>query len=159
MLPIFRTDTLSGMPIAWMVSSNAHQETLTFLLRTIRASNPEIRPKRIMSDKDRAQMNSIRLIYPESKLLLCWWHVLHAWQQHFVTSQHPELWALLKAWVRITDQETFDKQWQAIKEIAPASVVRYLEMEWCVDTSLWSAVACKDCSVLELSDTNMLVEA
>lgn len=82
-----------------MISSNAQQETLTFLLRSVRAASPGIAPKRIMSDKDRAQMNAIQLVYPDSQLLLCWWHVLHAWQKHFVTSQHPKLWALLKAWV------------------------------------------------------------
>src|SRR3954451_5044644 len=142
-----------------MISSNAHQETLTFLLRKLRDGNPDVKPKRIMSDKDRAQMNSVRLVYPESQLLLCWWHVLHAWQQHFVTSQHPELWKLLKAWVRITDQEGFDRQWEAIKNVAPASVIQYLEMEWWGDRTLWAAITRKDRSVFELSDTNMLVEA
>jgi hypothetical protein len=76
-----------------------HIKTMTFLLHSVRAANPGIKPKRIMSDKDQAQMNEIWVVYPESQLLLCWWHVLHAWQQHFVTSQHPKLWDLLKAWI------------------------------------------------------------
>src|ERR1700720_1168647 len=82
---LFRAYQMEGMPIAWMISSNAHQETITFLLHAVQIGSPEIKPKRIMSDKDRAQMNSIQVVYPESQLLLCWWHVLHAWQQHFVT--------------------------------------------------------------------------
>ncbi|KAF8170157.1 hypothetical protein BJ912DRAFT_997691 [Pholiota molesta] len=45
-------------------------------------------------------MNSIQLVYPKATLFLCWWHVLHAWQQHFVTSSFPELWDLLKKWIR-----------------------------------------------------------
>src|ERR1700730_7661632 len=149
----------AGMLNAWMITSNVQQETLTFFPQTVRARNGNVKLKWIMSDKDHAQMNSIRLIYPESQLLLCWWHVLHTWQQYFVTSHHPELWSLLKAWVRITNQETFDRQWECIKALAPASVTQYLETEWWAEQDLWSAVIWKDCSVLELSDTNMLVEA
>ena len=142
-----------------MISSNSQQETLTFLLRTVRNDNPDVKPKYIMSDKDRAQMNAVQCIYPASRLLLCWWHVLHAWQQYFVISQHPKLWELLKAWVRITDPEAFDRQWELIKEIAPPSVRQYLETEWWAERDLWSAVSRRDRSVYELSDTNMLVEA
>jgi hypothetical protein len=112
-----------------------------------------------MSDKNYPQMNSVRRVYPESRLLLCWWHVLHAWQQHFVTSHYPELWDLLKGWIRLTEEATFEQQWEKIKKIAPESVVTYLTKEWLGDRDLWSAVARKGRSVLELGDTNMLVEA
>jgi hypothetical protein len=147
------------MPIAWMISSNAQQETLTFFLRTVRAANSDVKPARFMTDKDRAQINSIRIVFPESQLQLCWWHVLHDWHQYFMTSHHPELWNLLKAWVRITDQGEFDRQWEKIQKIAPKSVIDYLQAEWLGDRNLWSAVARTDRSLLELSDTNMLVEA
>jgi hypothetical protein len=146
------------MPIAWMVSSNGQQETMMFLLLKLWARNPDVKPKWIMSDKDRAQINSVEFVYPEAQPLLCWWHVLHAWQQHFVTSQHPELWALLKKWIRTTEQDAFDRQWDAIKQIAPASIIQYLETEWWEDRNLWSVISRKGRSILELGDTNMLVE-
>jgi hypothetical protein len=147
------------MPVAWMISSNATQETVTFFLFKLRAASPHVKPKWVMSDKDRAQMNSIRRIFPEAQLLLCWWHVLHAWQQHFVTVHHPELWELLKAWIRIPNQSEFDEQWERIKVIGPPSVVAYLETEWLGEQKLWSAVARTGRSIRELGDTNMLVEA
>jgi hypothetical protein len=46
-----------------------------------------------------------------------------------------------------------------IKEIVPALVIQYLKKEWWDDHDLWSAVAHKEWSELEISDTNMLVEA
>jgi hypothetical protein len=146
------------MPVAWMISSNATKDTVTFFLMRLWIASPDVILKRVMSDKDRAQMNSVKQVYPESHLLLCWWHVLHAWQQHFVTAHHPELWALLKAWVRLTDDSLFERQWEKIRQIAPESVVQYLENEWMGDRHLWSAVSRKGRSVLELGDTNMLVE-
>src|SRR5204863_6514132 len=144
------------MPVAWMISTNATEVTVTFFLRTLKARNP-VCPKWIMTDKDRSQINSLRTVYPEAKILLCWWHVLHAWQQHFVTAHYPTLWTLLKKWVRIQDSRQFDEQWEKIKEVAPASIVSYLEKEWLRDRDMWSAVTRIDRSVWELEDTNMLL--
>jgi hypothetical protein len=81
-----------GMPAAWMVSSNRTEDTIGFFLQSIRVQNPTVIPEYFMSDKDRAQMNAIKRRYPESAILLCWWHLLHAWQQHLVITAHPEVW-------------------------------------------------------------------
>jgi hypothetical protein len=150
---------MAGMPAAWMVSSNAQEETIDYFLNSIRQQNSNVIPIRFMSDKDRGQMNAIQRQYPESLLLLCWWHVLHAWQQHFVTTHYPELWDLLKKWVRMTDQPEFDQSYKEIRTLAPQSFVEYLEVNWLNEVNLWSAVYRKDRTVFELSDTNMLVEA
>jgi hypothetical protein len=53
----------------------------------------------------------------------------------------------------------FDRQWEKIEKIAPASVVEYLKTEWLGDRDLWSAVERTGRSMKELGDTNMLVEA
>jgi hypothetical protein len=87
--------------------------------------------------------------------------VLHAWQQHFSTHNFPELWDLLKRWIRITDREEFQKNWEKIQTIAPQSVIDYLKEYWVNDTyvRLWSAVYRQDRNIFQLCDTNMLVEA
>jgi hypothetical protein len=147
------------MPAAWMVSSNATEVTIDYFLKTIRIQNPNVIPRRIMSDKDRGQMNVIQWRYPESHLLLCWWHVLHAWQQHFVTNHYPELWDLMRKWVRMTNKQDFDTGWENIQTLAPPSLAEYLRVNWMNELELWSAVHRQDRTIYELCDTNMLVEA
>jgi len=44
-----------------------------------------------MSDRDKAQMNAVTGAFPESTLLLCWWHVLRAMRMHFRTEEFPDL--------------------------------------------------------------------
>jgi hypothetical protein len=83
------------------------------------------------------------------------------WQQHFSITHYPELWALLKGWIRITGDTEFDVRWEEIKCIAPPSVIAYLEKNWLSqhDVEMWSARYRRDRSIFELCDTNMLVES
>jgi len=124
--------------------------------------NPGITPEFFMSDKDHAQINSIKRQFPQSAILLCWWHVLYAWQQHFITAVHPELWELLKKWIRLTDRAEFWQQWEKIKNLAPSSIIQYLETFWLSDDEnikMWSAIYRTNRTIFQLCDTNMLVEA
>jgi hypothetical protein len=150
-----------GMPIAWLISSNGKGDTIDYFLMNLRAINPTVIPGKFMSDNDSAQLGRIRYRYPESHLLLCWWHVLHSWQKHFVIAHFPELWEKLKGWIRITDSDEFWICWEEIKVLAPDSVIEYLEEYYLKEETLkmWSAVYRKDRNVFELCDTNMLVEA
>jgi hypothetical protein len=86
---------------------------------------------------------------------------LHAWQQHFHISKHPELWELLKKWIRITDQKTFEETWTQIQRIAPEGFAEYLKQYWMSDrvVRMWFAVYRTSRSIFEACDTNMLVEA
>jgi hypothetical protein len=61
----FSTESESGMPVAWMISSNATEVTIVYILLRIREESPDIEPKWVMSDKDRAQMNAVRHVYQE----------------------------------------------------------------------------------------------
>ncbi|KAL0058830.1 hypothetical protein AAF712_014481 [Marasmius tenuissimus] len=112
-----------------------------------------------MSDKDLGQLNAIARWYPESRRLLCWWHVLHAWQQHFVVQHYEELWRLLQKWIRIAGKEEFQAAWEQVQKLAPLSLVEYFRVYWLPDVEMWSAVFRRDRTVFELSDTNKLVEA
>ncbi len=118
------------MPAAWMISSNGTEDTISFFLQLVQTQNPGLFPEIFMSDKDHAQMNAIKSCYPKSTLLLCWWHVLHAWQQHFVVSSFPALWDILKKWIQITDPVEFWEYWSEIKFLAPKSMIEYLQSYW-----------------------------
>ena len=118
-------------------------------------------PNHIMSDHDFAQINACRCQFPTAMILLCWWHVLHSWQQHLSISCHPELWKLLKAWVHIEELVAFEAASMKILEIVPRNFVWYLQEYWLPVKYLfmWSEVDHKGCTVYELSDMNMLIEA
>ncbi|KZP16246.1 hypothetical protein FIBSPDRAFT_958125 [Athelia psychrophila] len=147
------------MPVAWMISSNVTEPTISFFLAKLREHNLTVIPKWWMSDHDPAQMNGIKAKYPESLLLLCWWHVLHAWQQHFSTSAFPQLWQLLKGWICLTTEEEFETRWQEIYAITPKSIQDYLRKYWLPVCHLWSAANHQNHTIFEEGDTNMLVEA
>jgi hypothetical protein len=69
------------------------------------------------------------------------------------------MWALLKKWIRLTDCKEFTDCWVEIQKLAPPSFISYLENTWLKHWRMWSAMERQNCTILELSDTNMLVEA
>ncbi|KAF5333285.1 hypothetical protein D9611_002793 [Ephemerocybe angulata] len=142
-----------------MISSDGTEETVSLFLESIHSRFPDINPEYFMTDKDYAQINSIGRVHPSAEILLCWWHVLHAWQQHISITAYPEVWRLMKTWVRITDASEFSERWASIKAIAPASVIEYLEKNWMPITKMWSAVYRTERTIFQDCDTNMLVEA
>ena len=83
---------LTGVPVAWMLSSSGKEVTIEFFLNFVKTCNPEVTLAIIISDRDKAQMNTINTVYPDLKLLLCWWHVLHAIWMHFHMEEFPEVW-------------------------------------------------------------------
>ena len=103
-----------------MVSSNPTEVTIDFFPLTLWKQNPKVILNEFMSDQDHGQMNVVQRQYSESILYLCWWHVLHAWQQHFVTTQFPKLWELLKKWISVTDDDEFEAYWMKIRALAPS---------------------------------------
>jgi hypothetical protein len=150
-----------GIPIAWMIASNGTAETIGYFISLLREHSPLIIPHWLMTDRDLAQINALKRYFPTSTILLCWWHVLHAWQQHLVISQNVELWDKLKAWVRIECLKKFEVAWLEIQRLASSAFRDYLVQYWMTDEfrAMWSAVNRKDRAIFERSDTNMLLEA
>jgi hypothetical protein len=86
-----------------MLASNRTTDTIAFFVGWVRDASLVVWPAVIMTDCDHAQMNALRLVYPDSQMLLCKWHVLHAMRSHFNTSEFPELWAKVKAFTAETN--------------------------------------------------------
>ncbi|KAJ7575441.1 hypothetical protein C8J56DRAFT_901030 [Mycena floridula] len=114
-----------------------------------------------MTDCHVAQINACRHSYPESEILLCWWHILYAWQKHFRIVDHEFLWEILKKWICISDATEFETIKQQILDLAPADFADYLNTYWLVPEwqKMWSAVFRTGRSIYDNSDTNMLIEA
>lgn len=139
---------LTGIPLAWLIASNGKQETLQHYFRLYRQRNPKV-PKWMMSDKDLAQINAMEAVWAAVLVLLCWWHVLHAWQQHFSTKDFPELWELLKQWIRVSDEKEFQEIYRKIKTLAPTSFGKYIDEHWM--NCKWSSLRSTDYAYLELA--------
>jgi transposase-like protein len=144
-----------------MLTSSGTEATITYFLNFVKERSPEISPAIIMTDRDKAQMNAISAVYPDSTVLLCWWHVLRAIRMHFRTEEFPALWQRIRAWVKTSDQTEFDSVWQEMQTdpLVPQSLVDYLKVNWMGIVPLWSGIHRKNRSIFQESDTNMLLEA
>ena len=79
-----------------MLTSNRTTENIAFFLKWVRDASPEVQPTVIMTDCDQAQINALEMVYPQSQIFLCHWHVLHAIRSHFVTMEFEALWQKIK---------------------------------------------------------------
>jgi hypothetical protein len=144
-----------------MLSSNGTTETITYFLNWVKKESPTVRPAVIMTDRNQAQMNAIKRVYPDSQTLLCLWHVLRAFRSHFITEEFQALWKRVKSWVRTEDSDEFDRIWAEMKTdpTVPRSFVQYLDTDWMPKENMWSLSKRTERSLLEEGNTNMLIEA
>ena len=144
-----------------MLSSNATTEIITFFVKWVRDASPSVRPAVIMTDRDQAQIAALEIVYPQSRIFLCTWHVLWAIRSHFITTQFQALWEKIKSWVITEDLAKFDIIWEEISTdpSVPRSVVNYLSTEWLPVLHMWSKTLRKNRSIFEEGNTNMLIEA
>ena len=152
---------LIGVPVAWMLSSSGMEATIQLLLKFVKAVSPTVIPAIIMSDRDKAQMNAIGTMYPDSRLLLCWWHVLRAIWMHFCTEEFPEVWARICEWVKTPDQSKFNSIWEWLQTdpSVPKSLIDYLRCQWMSIVPLWLGTMRQNRTIFQEGDTNMLIEA
>ena len=144
-----------------MLSFNGTANTITFFLNWVKEACPTVWPVVIMSDHDQAQLNALKKVYPGSQILLCIWHILCAFQSHFVTKRFQALWATVKSWVKTKDSDKFNRIWTKIMTdpSVPQSLINYFKKDWIPHKEMWSLSYWNERSLLEEGDTNMLIEA
>src|SRR6267142_5634814 len=64
-----------GIPVAWMLASNGTKDIISFFLCWVRDGSPAILPAMIMTDRDLVQIGALKIVYPDSWIFLCKWHV------------------------------------------------------------------------------------
>ncbi|XP_076125981.1 uncharacterized protein LOC143139222 isoform X1 [Alosa pseudoharengus] len=74
---LVRDDHGRGVPVAYAIVSNECQNTLEKALAQLRKQFL-CPPRAFMVDKDYAEINALSSTFPESAILLCWYHVLQA---------------------------------------------------------------------------------
>jgi len=143
-----------------MLTSNGITEHIAFFVKWVRDASPEVRPAVIITDCDQAQINALEIVYPQSQIFLCHWHVLRAIRSHFVTTEFEALWQKIKALITTDNQATFDSLWYEISTdpSVPPSVVKYLNDMWMKRPHMWSKTFQKNHFIFEEGDTNMLIE-
>ena len=151
----------AGVPVAFMLTTSGTEATIHFFLNFVKVRSLEITPAIVMSDRDQAQLNAVKAIYPESTLLLCWWHVLRAMRMHFRTEEFPKLWEHVREWVKTPDQSKFDSWWDEMQTdpAVPLSFLDYLKVNWMPIVHMWSGSARKNRMIFQEGDTNMLIES
>ncbi len=144
-----------------MLSSNGTEATIQYFLNFVKTRSPEITPWITMSDRDQAQMNAIKAVYPGTTLLLCWWHMLRTMRMHFRTEEFPELWERIREWVKTSDQLRFDSVWNWIQTdpSVPQSFVDYFKTNWMGIVPLWAGISRQNRTIFQEGDTNMLIES
>ena len=85
-----------GFLVALMISSNTIEATIDYFFTMLWEQNQDVIPAKMMTYCDKGQLKAIWHCYTEAQVCLCCWHVLHAWQDHFITHHFPKLWGLLK---------------------------------------------------------------
>ena len=121
---------MTGIPVTWMLSSSGTEATIQYFLNFVKCLSLGVVPAIIMSDRNKAHMNAINTVYPDSKLLLCWWHVLHAIWMHSCMKEFPEVWDRICKWVKTSDQSRFDEIWEWLQTdpSVPRSLINYLKI-------------------------------
>ena len=144
-----------------MITTSSTEATIHYFLNFVKSRNPEIAPAIVMSDRDQGQLNAIKAVYSESRILLCWWHVLRAMRSHFRTEEFPKLWERVHEWVKTPDPSKFDSWWDEMQAdpAVPLSFIDYLKVQWMPIVPLWAGSARKYRSIFQEGDTNMLIEA
>ena len=117
-------------------------ENIAFFVIWVRDASPEVQPCVIITDCDQAQINALKMVYPQSQIFLCHWHVLHVIQSHFVMMAFKDLWQKIKALVQTDNQVIFDNIWQKIctDPLVPPSIVKYLDDMWMKRPHIWFKV-------------------
>ena len=96
-----------GVPVAWMLTSSGMTDTIAFFVRWVWDASPAVWPAVIMSDRNQAQLQALKDVYPLSQIWLCIWHVLQAMRSHFSITVFQSLWEKVKALVKTEDLAKF----------------------------------------------------
>ena len=144
-----------------MLTSSVTTEMITFFVSWVRDTSLSVWPEIIVTDCNQVQIVALEIVYPQSWIYLCMWHVLHTIWTHFVTSQFQGLWEKIKYLVVTEDLLMFFDIWDEISSnpLAPKSIVKYLQTEWLLVLHMWSGTARKNQSIFVEGNTNMLIEA
>ena len=149
------------VPVTWMITTSCTEVTIKFFFNFIKVRSLEITPVIVMSYCDQTQLNAISAVYPDSTVLLCWWHVLHTMQMHFWTEEISKLWDHISEWGKTPDQSKFESWWADMQTdpSVPLSFIDYLKTNWMLIVHMWAGSAQQNHMIFQEGNTNMLIKS
>ena len=143
-----------------MISSSTTSSVIAAWLQSIKMQCPAICPEYFMSDNDSAEHKAINDVYPDSRILLCWWHVIKDWKRkiHGVVPKNEQDALFQKLKFLLTTSRDFEVDVKIVQQLANPEFNLYFERTWLPKKDLWAFEFRQDRSILQSSNTNMLIE-
>ncbi|XP_070533937.1 uncharacterized protein [Ptychodera flava] len=170
---VVRSDIGHGVPVAYIIISKEDKDVLERCFSKIKSKVNEIYPRVIMVDKDQTEISALSSVFPQSDILLCWFHVLQAVHRWITkraggglagtsNAEHRNLviQAMLKMKNCSTEEDFRQTSGKCLDEIDKAIghnlVSKYLLDEWISVAHMWCHFGRK--MFHEGQDTNNIAE-
>lgn len=127
----------------------------TFLLK-FKEMCPEVGV--FITDNDSAEIEAITEIFPRSRHILCWWHVLKCWRKHLPRPIDPDLWGNLVQLLKSKDLD-FERRSNEIITKAPSEYAEYLNSYYRGNAKKWAGCFRQDIGMFRKTNSNMLIES
>jgi len=150
--------------VAFCFMSGEVEADYTWALNCLKSLYDEINVPNVFAiDRELAELNSLRIVFPDSKVLLCVWHINKNIAKNFKGTFSSEDWTIfLNKWnsiVYATSEEDYEEKWQLLKlHLGENSrIIQYLTETWMVHKRLF--LSCYISDVMHLgSHTTSRVE-
>ncbi|XP_076144157.1 uncharacterized protein LOC143126130 [Alosa pseudoharengus] len=140
-----------GVPFAYLIMSHESSATLQLCLTKLCSRNPNFYPRSVMIDRDLKELNAIRQVFPNTKVLLCWFHVLqavHRWLTsrdggNLSTEERNTVMHGMHSMKACSTEEKFVTVFNAIckdldTQLGSNRVTNYLKAYWLPHSALWA---------------------
>ncbi|XP_016359910.1 uncharacterized protein LOC107702182 [Sinocyclocheilus anshuiensis] len=140
-----------GVPFAYFIISQESTATFTLCLEKLSSCNPGFLPQSVMIDRYEKELNAIRQIFPSTKVLVCWFHVLQAVHRWLVKrdggnlpvgQRNMVIQAMVTMKACLTEEEFIQTSSTKCKELdsylGSTNVSTYLKNHWISWGDLWS---------------------
>ena len=156
---VAQNDHGEGVPLSYLITSNEKAAAIKPWLTEVKAISGEFGC--IMTDNDDAEIDAVESVFPRSRHLLCWWHVLKNWNTNRRSKLPSDLAASI--WTKLLhllmSSEDFDRDFEEIIRMSTPEFTTYLRREWYPKRQKWAFTFRKDIPMFRKTNTNMLIES
>lgn len=153
-----------GVSVAHLISSDGTEQTITKFLTAFKNRCPSVGV--FMTDNDNAEINVIEAVFPGSKHLLCWWHVLKNWKEKLMINLNkPEMngddfWNLLLSLLMDPSSvDDFHAKFDEIISKSSDSFAKYLKVVRFPKKEKWAKCYRMHIPMFPVTNTDMLIES